>query len=86
MSIKSAPAATSSATVTEPKKRGRKPGLRVPSLDYRIFLTMSEIDWTGYAERADVGTRAWENSIIADIVQRFRDLRGNSESEEDSEN
>jgi hypothetical protein len=54
-------------------KRGRKPGQKVVSLDFRAFMALDDIDFASKLSEGDAGSRAWHKRIITDIIGTLRD-------------
>lgn len=67
--------ATATAVTTE-KRRGRVPGSRVESLDFRAYKALKRVNFEGFFERMnDSGDDPdqWRDDMINSIISTLRD-------------
>lgn len=63
---------TATDIVKVPATRGRKPGQKVASLDYRAYILLQDADLAGFIADRDISTRKGERELIAYILATLR--------------
>lgn len=63
---------TATDTVKAPATRGRKPGQKVASLDYRAYILLQDADLASFIAERDISTRKGERELIAYILATLR--------------
>lgn len=61
-------------TVETSRPRGRQPGTKVQSLDYRAYKALRGLDFDTFVTRANEDKNDdWRNDLIDAIIARLRD-------------